>query len=504
MEVYVMRSNYRQVLIVLAAAVLVAAVGMATVAGLKAEVPLPAPQTAKAQDRPLSSLRDLNQAFVDIAAMVKPAVVTVSTEKTLRAQAGSPFGSPFAGDPFFDMFFGPQGRGGGNQPREQEFRQQGLGSGVIVSADGRILTNNHVIDNVDSIFVRTFNGERYSAKLVGADPKTDVAVLQIDAKNLDYLKIGNSDSLQVGEIVLAVGSPLSESLAYTVTQGIVSAKGRSNVGLADYEDFIQTDAAINRGNSGGPLVNLDGELVGLNTAILSSSGGFQGIGMAVPSNMAVRVMESLISEGRVVRGWLGVSIQDLTPAIAKGLGLEQSGGAVVGEVVSDGPSKKAGLQAGDVIVSVDGQAIENSTQLRNRIAGTKPDTRVALKVLRGNDRLNVDVKLGELPNEPGAQGNKSDLEDRLGFSVATLDSKLARQYEIDRQLSGVVVTSLDQSSAAARAGLREGDLIRGVYRGPVETKEEFVTALEGTKAGEMVLLQVSRDGGGFYIAFNIG
>ncbi|MCX6834208.1 MAG: PDZ domain-containing protein [candidate division Zixibacteria bacterium] len=295
-----------------------------------------------------------------------------------------------------------------------------------------------------------------------------------------------------------------ENLAYTVTQGIVSAKGRSNVGLADYEDFIQTDAAINRGNSGGPLVNLDGELVGLNTAILSSTGGFEGIGMAVPSNMAVRVMESLMNNGRVVRGWLGVSIQDLTPAIAKGLGLEQSGGAVVGEVVPDGPSKDAGLQAGDVIVSVDGQAIENSTQLRNRIAGTKPDTRVALKVLRGNDHLDVDVKLGELPSEPGAKSKASDLDNRLGFSVATLTPQLAKQYEIDRGLSGVVVTSLDQSGAAARAGLREGDIIRGVYRRPVETKEDFTTALEGTKPGEMVLLQVYRGGGGFYIAFNIG
>jgi serine protease Do len=484
------------------AAGLVAVAGLVTVISLQAQVPLPGLHSEKPQDRPISTLRDLNQAFIDISATVKAAVVTVSTEKTLRAQVGSPFGPQFGGDPFLDMFFGPHG--GQQQPREQEYRQQGLGSGVIVSADGRILTNNHVIDDVDSIIVRTFNGERYTAKLLGADPKTDVAVLKIDAQNLDYLKIGDSDSLHVGEMVLAVGSPLSENLAYTVTQGIVSAKGRSNVGLADYEDFIQTDAAINRGNSGGPLVNLDGELVGLNTAILSSTGGFEGIGMAVPSNMAVRVMESLMNDGRVVRGWLGVSIQDLTPAIAKGLGLEQSGGAVVGEVVPDGPSREAGLQAGDVIVSVDGQAIENSTQLRNRIAGTKPDTRVALKVLRGNDQLNVDVTLGELPSEPGAKAKASGLEDRLGFSVATLTPQLTRQYEIDRKLSGVVVTSLDQSGAAARAGLREGDLIRGVYRRPVETKEDFTSALEGTKSGEMVLLQVFRGSGGFYIAFNIG
>jgi serine protease Do len=493
-----MRSNYKRLLMVSAAVVLAAVVGTVSVTGLKAEVPLPGPHSGSPQDRPLASLRDLNQAFVDIAATVKPAVVTVSTEKVLRAQVGS----PFAGDPFFDMFFGPQGRGG-NQPREQEFRQQGLGSGVIVSADGRILTNNHVIEDVDSIYVRTFDGERYSAKLLGADPKTDIAVLQIDAKNLDFLRIGNSDSLEVGEMVLAVGSPLSENLAYTVTQGIVSAKGRSNVGLADYEDFIQTDAAINRGNSGGPLVNLDGELVGLNTAILSSSGGFQGIGMAVPSNMAVRVMESLISDGRVVRGWLGVSIQDLTQNIAQGFNLKQTTGALIGQVEEDSPAGKAGLQAGDIIVSVDGSDIDNSTHLRNRIAGTKPNTSVMLGVLRGEEKLKIEVKLGEVPGDGSASPKAEGIQDRLGFAVATLNQTLARQYDIDRRLSGVVVTSVEPSSAAARAGLREGDLIRGVYRRPVETEEEFYSAVEKVASGETVLLQVTRDGGGFYIAFEL-
>jgi len=494
-----MRSNYRRynkLLLVLVLTVTLSALAFqlgAQVTG-RSSVPLPA------QDRPLTSLRDLSQAFVDISARVKPAVVTVSTEKVLRAQVGSPFGSPFGGDPFWDMFFGPQGR---RQQQEREFRQQGLGSGVIVSADGRILTNNHVVENVDSIFVRTYDGERYTAKLLGADPQTDVAVLQIEAQNQPFIEIGNSDSLQVGEIVLAVGSPLSENLAYTVTQGIVSAKGRSNVGLADYEDFIQTDAAINRGNSGGPLVNLDGRLVGLNTAILSSSGGFQGIGLAVPSNMAMRVMESLINEGRVVRGYLGVSIQDLTENIAQAFGLEQTGGALIGQVEGDSPADKAGLEAGDVITSMDGRAINSSTELRNRVAATPPDTRVKLGILRGDNKLDIEVKLGERPGEEGAVAGSQDIEDRLGFTVANLTDELTRRYDIGRGLSGVVVTSLDPNGAAAAAGLREGDLIRGVYRRSVESREEFLNAVKDVRSGETVLLRVHRGGGGFYIAFNI-
>jgi len=494
-----MRSNsrrYNRLVLVLGLTITVSVLAFQLGAQVteKPSVPLPA------QDRPLTSLRDLSQAFVDISARVKPAVVTVSTEKVLRAQVGSPFGSPFGGDPFWDMFFGPRGR---RQPQEREFRQQGLGSGVIVSADGRILTNNHVVENVDSIFVRTYGGERYTARLLGADPQTDVAVLQIDAQNQPFIEIGDSDSLQVGEIVLAVGSPLSENLAYTVTQGIVSAKGRSNVGLADYEDFIQTDAAINQGNSGGPLVNLDGRLVGLNTAILSNTGGFQGIGLAVPSNMAMRVMESLVSQGRVVRGYLGVSIQDLTENIAQAFGLEQTGGALIGQVESDGPAEKAGLEAGDVIVSMDGRAVNNSTELRNRIAATPPDTRVKLGILRGDNKLDIDVKLGERPGEESVVAGSQDIEDRLGFTVATVTEQLAGKYNISGRLTGVVVTSIDPTGAAAAAGLREGDLIRGVYRRPVESREEFLSAVKDVRSGETVLLRVNRGGGGFYIAFNI-
>jgi len=454
-----------------------------------------------ATNRPITSLKDLNQAFIEIAAQVKPAVVTVSTERLLRGRTPGPFASPFGNDPFFEYFFGPQQ---GSGPREREYRQQGLGSGVIVSSDGYILTNNHVIENVDSITVRTIDGERHQAKLVGADPKTDIAVIQIDARDLRYLELADSDSLQVGEIVLAVGSPMSENLAYTVTQGIVSATGRSNVGLADYEDFIQTDAAINPGNSGGPLVNLDGKLVGVNAAIASGTGGFQGIGFAVPSNMAKRVMQSLIAEGKVVRGWLGVSIQDVTDNIAHALGLDEPSGALIGDVVANSPAEKAGVESGDVVVALDGKPVDNSTHFRNKIAAAKPGTRVNLGLLRGEKRLDVTVVLGELPADQGALAAAPGAQERLGFSVATLTEQLARRYDISGRQTGAVVVDIDQSSAAFEAGLREGDLIQGVNRRGVDTEEEFYSAVGDTKTGDTVLLHVSRGGNGFYIAFELG
>jgi serine protease Do len=340
---------------------------------------------------------------------------------------------------------------------------------------------------------------------VGTDPKTDIAVLRIESENLDYLEPGNSDDLQVGEIVMAVGSPMSASLAYTVTQGIVSAKGRANVGLADYEDFIQTDAAINPGNSGGPLVNLDGELVGINTAIVSRSGGFQGIGFAVPVNMATRVMNQLITTGRVVRGWLGVYIQDVSDNLADALSLDDPDGALVSEVVPGSPADEAGLEAGDVIIELDGQAVPNSAQLRNHVASTPPGTNVTMLVVREGHDKNITVKLGELPgDEPIAATSREDsFEDIAGFTVRTLDRESANRYDISQNLSGVIVTSIDPASNAFSAGLREGDLIIAIDRQQIESRSDFADAVSDAERGDKILLRVHRDGAGFFMAFTL-
>lgn len=473
----------------------ITALSLLSVGGVSAQMEL---RSADPQDRPINNLRDFNQALIDIAAAVKPTVVTVSTERIMTVRQRS----PFSNDPFFDFFFGPRNRDRGQPPRQREYRRQGLGSGVIVSNDGYVLTNNHVIQDADSIFVRTFDGNRYPAEVVGADPKTDIAVIRIEAEELPAIPLGDSDDLQVGEMVMAIGSPMSENLAYTVTQGIVSATGRSNVGLADYEDFIQTDAAINPGNSGGPMVNINGELVGINTAIASQSGGFQGIGFAVPSNMATRVMYSLIEEGRVVRGWLGVTIQPLDPALAQAMGLEETKGALVGDVLPDTPADEAGVQPGDVIVGMNGNTIEDFQELRNRIAATSPGTRVTFDIVREGERIEIGVKLGELPGEIAQVGGE-DLSDVVGFSVSGLTPDLAERYDIAQGLSGVVVTGVDPGSSAARQGLQEGDLIRSVNRQRVSSVDGFNSIIAQIDQGSTVLLRVHREGSSFFLAFRL-
>jgi len=455
-------------------------------------------------DRPLTTLRDLNQAFIDIVAEVKPSVVTVSTERILSVRYFNPFEDPF-GNNLFDFFFGPRGRTPRDQPREREYqqRQRGLGSGVIVNAQGYILTNNHVVAEADTIFVHTYDGRRHTATVVSADAKTDIAVLKIDAADLKPIAIGDSDELQVGEIVLAVGSPMSENLAYTVTQGIVSAKGRSNVGLADYEDFIQTDAAINPGNSGGPLVNLNGELVGINTAIATRTGGFQGIGFAVPSNMAVYIMNSLIDKGKVVRGWLGVLIQDINADLAEAFDLERSDGVLISDVVEGSPADDAGFQAGDVIIRMDTKEIRTAGQLRNEVAATVPGTAVTFTVLRDGDEKTLVVTLGELESAETLAAAGNDLEDKLGFSVSNLTGDLADRYDHDRDNTGVVVTSVNPASSAARAGLREGDLIRAVNRRDVVDADQFASVVAEMSEGDRLLLLVSRSGNNVFLTFTL-
>jgi serine protease Do len=460
----------------------------------------PSEQVAPPQEMTIGTLQDLSQAFVDISASVKPAVVTVSAERVLRQRFSHPFDLPFFEDPFFEFFFGPN-QPKGQQP-ERDFRQRGLGSGVIVSPDGYIITNNHVVQQADTIFVRTIEGNRHTTELIGTDPKSDIAVLKIEAEDLKYLKFGDSDSLRVGEIVLAIGSPMSENLAYSVTQGIVSAKGRSDVGLAEYEDFIQTDAAINPGNSGGPLVNLKGEVVGINTAIYSRTGGFQGIGFAVPSNMTKSIMNSLISEGRVVRGWLGVYVQPVSDQIAEALGLPEPRGALVSEVVPDSPVASSDLEAGDVITEVNGRTVNSPGELQSVIAATTPETEVKLVVIRDGKKRTIRVKLGELPEQATKPAAEAMVQ-HAGFSAKTLDEKLAEKYGIAGSLEGAVVVEVDPVSNAHRAGLREGDLIVEANRKKISSADALRSVLENLESGDSVLLKIVRDDRNLFVAFKL-
>jgi len=468
----------------------------------------PSQSAPVAQRQAVGSLRDLNEAMVSIADSVRPSVVTVFTERVHRVQR-----SPFGGNPFggrggslFDQFFREFMQPGPGGPPEEEHRRQGLGSGVIVSADGYILTNNHVIAGADQIRVRTLENKTYDAKVIGTDSQTDIAVIKIDAKDLHPVKVGDSDQLRVGEIVLAVGSPMSANLAHTVTQGIVSAKGRSNVGLADYEDFIQTDAAVNPGNSGGALVNLDGELVGINTAIVSRSGGFQGISFAVPINMGTSVQKALIESGRVVRGWLGVLIQDISEDIAKAMSLPSTSGVLVADITEGGPAEKIGLRAGDVILDIDGETVNSGTQLRNRIASTAPGTEVKLRLWRDGKELEIQAKLESLPTEGEtvAEVDVADqLKDRLGFSVSELSPQVRSRLGLSANTSGVVVAEVERGTAAFQAGVRPEDVIVSVNRRPVTNIASFQELVGNLRKGQSILLQVVRSEGTSFIAFSL-
>ncbi|MBO8093213.1 MAG: DegQ family serine endoprotease [Prosthecochloris sp.] len=449
--------------------------------------------------QPIATLQDLNNAFVQIAESATPSVVTIFTEKTVNRRMVSPF--DLFGSPFDDFF---------NIPRERDSNGgkevlKGLGSGVIVSREGYILTNNHVIDNADVIYIRTHENRKVVAEIVGKDPKTDLAVIKVDPDGieLDPIAIGDSDALRVGEWVIAIGSPLGENLARTVTQGIVSAKGRANVGLADYEDFIQTDAAINPGNSGGPLVNINGELVGINTAIASRTGGFEGIGFAVPSNMARKVMQALIDEGKVTRGWLGVTIQDVDENIARGLQLSRPEGVLVGTVVEGGPAEKAGVKTGDVILEIDGRKVDDTIELRNRIAATSPGSTVKLDVWRNGSRRQLSVKLSELPGQEIVLEQEEQINDLLGFKVSGFTQELALRYRITGSKEGVIVTGIDPVSKAYRAGLREGDLILAVNKKNITSYPDFTGVVSSMKKGDLLFLLVERQSGKVYFAFNL-
>ncbi len=448
-------------------------------------------------------LTRFNSALVNLSDVSKPTVVMVSTERTVTRRSGgsiSDFFAPFRDDPFFrdHPFFRDRG------PQEREFQQRGLGSGVIVSADGYILTNHHVIDQVDTITVTLINEKVIPAKVVGSDPRTDVAVLKVDAENLPYMRFGDSDELQVGEMVLAIGSPLGAALAHTVTQGIVSAKGRSDLNILGgngFENFIQTDAAINRGNSGGPMVNMRGELVGINTAIASQSGGFQGIGFAIPSNMARNVMQSIIETGRVVRGFVGIGFQPVDENLARALDLPQARGIIVTEVVEDSPASEAGIQLEDVILQFNGRNIQSPSDFRRRVAEMMPGTEITLRVNRDGREQDVKVVLGEFPSDEIADADQETIRDVIGFSVTELTADLAQRLRLRSNIQGVVVEEVEQNSSAARNGLRQGDVIVSLNRRPVTSVSEFNEGISAIDPADVVLLQIVRGNNRFFIAF---
>lgn len=422
--------------------------------------------------------------IADVAEKTTPSVVAITSERVTRAsRLPHPFGP----------FFGPN-RGA---PR----KQQGLGSGVIVSADGIVLTNNHVIQDASEIKVTTVGDREFEAEVVGTDEKSDLAVLRIKGKptGLKPIVFGDSSRLRLGDVVLAIGNPFG--VGQTVTMGIVSAQGRADVGIVDYEDFIQTDAAINPGNSGGALVNMRGELVGVNTAILSRSGGYQGIGFAIPTNMAKPIMQSLITDGRVARGFLGIGIQELTPDLAAALSVPGGDGVLVTEVHSGSAAQKAGVKQGDVVLAVDGQLVKTTGQLRNRIANVGAGKVATLKLQRGDKQITAKVTLGELPDAEKDKRSKPSPEkggDALGMELSSMTPEIARRLGIDpSDAKGVVVTRVKSSSPAGDAGLRPGDIIAEVNKRSVKSVAATKKAISASQ-GDLVLL-IRRGGASRYI-----
>ena len=440
-----------------------------------------------------SVVRQFSKAFADVAEKAKPAVVTIITDKVISMRQFDDFG----------FFFQP------NLPRQREFKTNALGSGVIVdSKKGYILTNNHVVDDMDGIRVKLIDKREFEATIIGTDPKTDLAILQIDAENLDEIQMGDSDELRVGEWVMAVGSPFSENLSHTVTTGIVSAIGRSNIlDSGSYEDFIQTDAAINPGNSGGALLNMDGELIGINTAI--ATGGYEkgnrGVGFAIPSTMANRIMSDLIDKGYVTRSWLGVIIQDLDSETADALDIDTRNGALIADVVKDSPAEAAGIQEGDVIVEFNGKSIANTANLKNVVSLSTPESTNRVKVIRDGAPKTVKVTLQELPENPNQfVSRERTTTNDFGLQLKRINKTLRKQYEIDSDQDGLVVTRIDRNGEAFQKGIREGDLVKRVGTEKVESINEFNRLVEKSKSKGTVLLLVKKPGGGSrYFTLNL-
>lgn len=467
----------------------------------------PAPSTPTPVALTMSTVP--SNGFTEVAKAVTPAVVnitTVTVEKVSDSR-GVPdewrermeefFGGP--GGPFGPRGFrGPQGHG---EPREH--RSGGQGSGVIVSPDGYILTNNHVIDGARTVTITLPDKREFTGKIVGADPKTDLAVVKIDGQNLPTVSWGDATKLQVGEYVLAVGNPFG--LNSTVTLGIVSALGRGHVGITQYEDFIQTDAAINPGNSGGALVNTKGELVGINTAIFSQTGGYQGVGFAVPTSMGKSIYENLVKNGKVVRGFLGVSIQDLNQNLAKSFGITDAKGALVSDVKDESPAGQAGFKQGDIITTYQGLPVEDAVALQRQVTKTAVGTTVTVRVIRDGREKDLTVTIGEQPDTTKiAKAETGESEYAFaGVAVQDLDRDTAKELGVKGKAQGVVVTAVEPDSGAEKAGVMRGDVIREINRQPVKSVKDFEKVSSGLKKGEHVLILIDRRGNSLFLSAKV-
>ena len=443
-------------------------------------------------------LKQFSDQFADIAEKVNPAVVTILTEKKIdisQSNRSSPQ------EDLFRYYF--------NQPRQREYKTSALGSGVIVdSRKGYIITNNHVVEDVDEITVRLLDKSEYEASIIGKDPKSDLAVIQIKASGLRDIVLGDSDKLRVGEWVIAVGSPFSANLSHTVTAGIVSAKGRGNIIQGDiYEDFIQTDAAINPGNSGGALLNSTGDLIGINTAIYSNGyfdRGNQGVGFAIPSNMVKKVMSDLINYGEVVRSYIGVQIQPVNDTAAKALDLKSLNGALVANVIDDGPADNAGIETGDVIVEFDGIKIQSVDHLRNNVSSSKPDKYYNLSLIRNGKKKSFRVKLAKMPNDDQlAMSTQSESASELGIEVSSLNRMNRQEFDIKDKDTGVLVTQIFQNTPADDAGIRVGDLITRVGSRRCSSVKQFDDLVRNSKRRGMLMLHIKRDGNAQYVTLDL-